>query len=74
MKPFQRLILSLLTGLLVCSLWRSPMWWGAVFSPLAEPLATVQEAQEEGLYLRWGQKVLRLKGLDLVLDLLGKRG
>ena len=50
------------------------MWWGVVFSPIAQPLTTSGEAAEEsGLVWESGEAEVRLKSLELLRGLFGQR-
>ena len=74
MKTRDTLILSILAGLAAMVLYASPMWWGVVFSPIAQPLTTSGEAAEEsGLVWESGEAEVRLKSLELLRGLFGQR-
>ena len=45
MKLRHRLLLSVLFGLFAMAMYSSPMWWGVLFSSLAEPLTTTETSQ-----------------------------
>ena len=70
MKTRDKLILSVLAGLAAMFLSSTPAWWGVVFSPIAQPLTTSEEAAEEGGFA-WenGGVTLRLKSLDILWGL-----
>ena len=38
MKFSKKLMLSVVAGLLAMLLYSAPMWWGVLFSPIAQPL------------------------------------
>ena len=71
MKLRNKMLISLLAGLLAMLLFSTPMWWGVVFSPLSQPLTTA-ELSEDGDGIRWesGGIVLRFKSLDLLFSFL----
>ena len=74
MKTRDKLILSILAGLAAMVLYASPMWWGVVLSPIAQPLTTSGEAAEEsGLVWESGEAEVRLKSLELLRGLFGQR-
>lgn len=75
MKAKEKLLLSLLAGLLAVMLTRPTMWWGVLFSPFSSDLicASVTEDAQQGW--RWEQDgvVLRFKSLDILLSFLRGR-
>ncbi len=75
MKAKEKLLLSLLAGLLAVMLTRPTMWWGVLFSPFSNDLicASVTEDAQQGW--RWEQDgvVLRFKSLDILLSFLRGR-
>ncbi|MDE7010685.1 MAG: hypothetical protein K2O93_05690 [Oscillospiraceae bacterium] len=73
MKTRDKLILSILAGLAAMVLYASPMWWGVVFSPIAQPLTTSEAAEESGLAWESGEAEVRLKSLELLRGLFGQR-
>ena len=74
MKLRNQLLISVLVGLLAMLLYSGPMWWGVLFSPIAQPLTTSGEAAEEsGLVWESGEAEVRLKSLELLRGLFGQR-
>ena len=75
MKAKEKLLLSLMAGLLAVMLTRPTMWWGVLFSPLTNDLlcTSISEDTEQGW--RWEQDgtVLRFKSLDILLSFLRGR-
>lgn len=63
MKLKQKLLLSLVAGLLAASMYAAPLWWGVLFSPLSRQLTTeaVSDIGEA--------PVFRLKSLELLFSL-----
>ena len=52
MKLKNKVILSIMAGLLAMLLYSSPMWWGVLFSPIAQPLTTAELTEDDG-GVRW---------------------
>ena len=73
MRMKDRFLVAALSLLLVFSLGAKPLWWGVLFSPLAEPLTTASSWEEDGLCWKLGDKVLRFRSLDLLLEFLGRK-
>lgn len=71
MKTRDKLILSVLVGLAAMFLYSSPMWWGVVFSPIAQPLTTAEQAEEGGFAWEADGVTLRFKSLDMLREFLG---
>jgi len=71
MKLRTKVLISILAGLLAMLLYSAPMWWGVLFSPLAEPLTTASVEGDGGGWFRLeaGGVVLRLKSLDMLYAL-----
>ncbi|MDE7242663.1 MAG: hypothetical protein K2O18_01625 [Oscillospiraceae bacterium] len=70
MKLRNKIILSVLVGLTAMLFSSLPVWWGVLFSPLAEPLTTA-EAPVTANGPVWTVEdgtQLRLKSLDLLLS------
>ena len=74
MKTRDKIIISVVVGLVAMSFYSMPMWWGVLFSPIAQQLTTepVTQALTRGFCWQTEGVVLRLKGLDLLMELLGK--
>lgn len=74
MKTRDKIIISVVVGLVAMSFYSMPMWWGVFFSPITQQLTTepVTQALTEGLCWQAEGYVLRLKGLDFLMNLLGK--
>ena len=72
MKIRNKIILSIIAGLLAMMLYSSPMWWGVLFSPIAQPLTTASLEEDGEGWLRWESDgiVLRFKSLDLLFSFL----
>ena len=71
MKLKNKIIISIAAGLLAMLLSSSPMWWGVLFSPIAQPLTTAEITEDAG-GIRWEADgvVLRFKTLDLLFSFL----
>ena len=71
MKLKHKILISVAAGLLAMLLSSSPMWWGVLFSPLAQPLTTAPLTEDCG-GVRWESDaaVLRFKSLDLLFSFL----
>lgn len=74
MKIRDKIIISVVVGLVAMSFYSVPMWWGVLFSPITQQLTTepVTQALTEGLCWQAEGVVLRLKGLDFLMELLGR--
>ena len=73
MKLKNKVLLSIAAGLLAMLLYSSPMWWGVLFSPLAQPLTTASITEDTDTGgVRWESDgvVLRFKTLDLLFSFL----
>ncbi|MCI9432695.1 MAG: hypothetical protein HFF70_09765 [Oscillospiraceae bacterium] len=71
MKLKNKVILSIMAGLLAMLLYSSPMWWGVLFSPIAQPLTTAELTEDDG-GVRWESDgvVFRFKTLDMLFSFL----
>ena len=71
MKLKSKIAISVAAGLLAMLLSSSPMWWGVLFSPIAQPLTTAEITEDAG-GIRWESNgvVLRFKTLDLLFSFL----
>ena len=71
MKLKNKIAISVAVGLLAMLLSSSPMWWGVLFSPIAQPLTTAEITEDAG-GIRWESNgvVLRFKTLDLLFSFL----
>lgn len=71
MKTRTKIIISILIGLVAMSLYSFPMWWGVLFSPITQELATTPVTEEltGGFCARTGGFVFRLKALDFLVGL-----
>lgn len=75
MSAKQKLLISLIAGLLALRLASPPMWWGVLFSPVAEPLvcgSLVEDADQSWCWENNGI-VLRFKSIDILLSFLRSR-
>lgn len=63
MKLRNKLVISILAGLLAMLLYSTPMWWGVLFSPLTQPLTTAELNETS-------EVVLRFKTLDILFSFL----
>lgn len=74
MKTRDKIIISVVIGLVAMSFYSMPMWWGVLFSPITQQLTSepVTDALTRGFCWQTDGVVLRLKGLDLLMELLGK--
>ncbi len=72
MKRRDKIILSIIAGLLAMMLSSGPMWWGVLFSPITRQLAAAPLCEDVGSWLRWESDgvVLRFKSLDLLFSFL----
>lgn len=48
MKLRNKILISILAGLLATLLYSTPMWWGVLFSPIAQPLTSADLAEDAG--------------------------
>ena len=71
MKLKNKVILSIMAGLLAMLLYSSPMWWGVLFSPIAQPLTTAELTEDDG-GVRWESDgvAFRFKTLDMLFSFL----
>ncbi|MBD5150962.1 MAG: hypothetical protein HDT15_06490 [Oscillibacter sp.] len=71
MKLKHKIVISIAAGFLAMLLYSAPMWWGVLFSPLAQPLTTAELTEDAG-GVRWESDgvVLRFKSLDLLFSFL----
>lgn len=70
MKLRNKIALSILAGFLAMMLYSTPMWWGVLFSPIAQPLATEQTSEATGICWESDGIFLRFKSIDLLLSFL----
>ena len=71
MKFSKKLMLSVVAGLLALLLYSAPLWWGVLFSPIAQPLTTAGlEADGGGVRWETDGAVLRFKSLDMLFSFL----
>ena len=71
MKLRNKILISILAGLLATLLYSTPMWGGVLFSPIAQPLTSADLAEDAG-GVCWEADgiVIRFKSLDLLLSFL----
>ena len=76
MKTRDKIIISIIIGLIAASFQAFPMWWGVLFSPIAQQLTTapITEALTQGFCWQTEGLVLRLRGLDLLMEFFGMFG
>lgn len=69
MKTRDKVIISILIGLIAMSLYSFPMWWGVLFSPITQQLTGAPLTEEIAGGVRWELDgvVLRFRTLDLFL-------
>lgn len=74
MKTRDKIIISVIIGLLAMSLYSFPMWWGVLFSPITEQLtgAPLTADLTGGVCWESGGVVLRFRSLDLLLSWLNR--
>lgn len=74
MKTRDKIIISVVVGLIALSYTTTPLWWGVLFSPLTQQLATtpLTDTLSTGFCWQTDSVVLRLRGLDWLLELLGQ--
>lgn len=72
MKLRTKLLLSALIGLCAMLLYSTPMWWGVLFSPIAQQLTTAPVAEDTTGGICWEEDgtVLRFKSIDLLFSFL----
>jgi len=72
MKRRDKIILSIIAGLLAMMLSSGPMWWGVLFSPITRQLTAAPLSEDVDGWLRWESDgvVLRFKSLDLLFSFL----
>ena len=70
MKTRDKIIISIIIGIIAMSFEIMPMWWGVLFSPISQQLTTapITEALTRGFCWEMDGIVLRLRGLDLLTD------
>ena len=72
MKFRNKLLISLIAGLLAMLLYTTPAWWGVLFSSVAQRLTTAPLTEDVGSFWRWELEdgtVIRLKSLDVIFSL-----
>lgn len=76
MKTRDKIIISVIIGLIAASFQAFPMWWGVLFSPITQQLTTepVTQALTEGFCWRADGLIFRLRGLDLLMDFFSRFG
>ena len=76
MKTRDKIIISIVIGLIAVSFQAFPMWWGVLFSPITQQLTTapVTEALTQGFCWQTEGFVLRLRGLDLLMEFFSRLG
>ena len=72
MKTRDKIIISVVAGLLAMMLHAVPMWWGVLFSPISRPLVceSITEETKGGFYWQSDGVILRFRSLDLLLSFL----
>lgn len=70
MKTRNKIIISIIIGLIAMSLYSFPMWWGVLFSPITQQLTTVPITEEltKGFCLQTDGVIFRLRGLDMLMN------
>ena len=71
MKLWNKLVISLIAGLLAMLLYAAPAWWGVLFSPVTHQLTSAPLSEDSGGFWRWEMEdgvVLRLKSLDAIFE------
>ena len=70
MNTRDKIIISLVIGLIAMSFYSFPMWWGVLFSPITQQLTTtpVTEVLTQGFCWETEGVVFRLRGFDLLMD------
>ena len=73
MKMRNKLLISVVAGMLAMLLYTTPAWWGVLFSPITRQLTSVSLAEATAGVWRWEADgvVIRLKSLDMLFSLLG---
>ncbi len=74
MKTRDKIIISIIIGMLAMSFYTFPMWWGVLFSPITQQLTTSPLTEELAHGLCWETEgvVLRIRALDLLMKLFGR--
>ena len=69
MKNRDKIIISIIIGLIAMSLYSFPMWWGVLFSPITQQLTGAPLTADISGGVRWELDgvVLRFRSLDLLL-------
>lgn len=69
MKTRDKIIISIIVGLLVMSLYSFPMWWGVLFSPITQQLTGAPLTADVAEGIRWEMDgiVLRFRSLDFLM-------
>ena len=70
MKTRDKILISILMGLIAMSLYTFPMWWGVLFSPVVHELtgAPLTADLTGGICWELGGVVMRFRSLDLLLS------
>ena len=73
MKMRNKLLISVVAGMLAMLLYTTPAWCGVLFSPITRQLTSVSLAEDTDGLWRWEADgvVIRLKSLDMLFSLLG---
>lgn len=73
MKTRNKLMISVLAGLLAMLLYTTPAWWGVLFSPITRQLTSASLTEDTDGFWRWEVNgvVVRMKSLDMLFSFLG---
>lgn len=74
MKFRNKLLISVVAGILAMLLYTTPAWWGVLFSPITHQLTSAPLTEETDGFWHWELEdgtVIRLKSLDMIFSLLG---
>jgi len=70
MKLRNKILVSLIAGLIATLLYSGPMWWGVLFSSIAQPLTAGEPAEDRsGLCWEVDGTELRLKSVDIMTSI-----
>lgn len=72
MKKRDKVLISVIAGLLAMALYSTPLWWGVLFSPITQQLTAqaAEDAPQAGFSWAVDGVEFRFRSLDLLLEFL----
>lgn len=72
MKKRDKILISVIAGLLAMALYSTPLWWGVLFSPITRQLTAqvAEEAPRRSFSWTVDGVEFRFRSLDLLLEFL----